>query len=1184
MSPEPKKTRATIHFPPSPHVGAGLNGLGYGAVIIPSRLSFEWIKTRESVAALPVSAAIKERIVNTPRGVPYTWNSLKGGWYLGEWRNSNAREADNSDYDPLRNQEGPELSRHQRGGGEEEDEGEGMDEGGEVHGVEVEVLGERLNEDTSMAVQAALYEDAAAALPTVADGGATDEEKRQPNGGSAEQQSHQEQSPSLPKAVKPRARAPRRRWDKPAKKASRILGFGYFLGEDGVQNVGHFHEGSLHDAHGIVIDSHGVYHGAVIHGVETGRGTFYWRNTGDVATGLWVAGQLKYGSILYSDGHSIYTGAFRNNQAHGLGVGDYFHPTSTPACWEQYTGEYRASNWWGPGRLICTDRTIIAGTWAGEYVEEGSTGAVDAVNAEHQFAAYVGEMQRLEAKGHGRMRWTTLSNAQKHARQREEKERKEAGAKRKREHLDRVAGNWSTLAAVRDQQRTLAAGQKALLAELAARVAQELRVQDGDAGSSVYEGQFLGTAMHGQGRRVWANGDVYDGAWLHGICNGYGRWKSRDRGDHLGDVLYDGGWKNDMEHGVGTLINSMPQLGRMLFHGRFREGWLTGMGSVYFMASKRLYYVGRMLRGAFDGEGVMQLEDGSLYLGGFAAGEFTGAGRWVDAWKGTVYTGRFKDDCKKGCARIVVHEKTTDHAQQSEQSDSPSLGAAAAPSSAPVEANPQLALAQCEHSIRLPLSFGRATHAYFIISASDAPVFRVLDHQLDALLDDIGYIADQEDGDSEGLVREEQLDTAREEKKRAKSKQAEKKQAALAAATAAEGDGEKERDAEALAEVGPGADGVHLLEHYQRELQRLSLSARSRKRGRKEEPAVPTPSLASASSVHLEQSLRAPPSSLALFEPAPSSLLRRIRLSKAMRLCVRAGVCTFAVTGHIPADFHMRVCATCSTDERRVEVCKACEEAGCHTGHRLDSSDAQRDPDSYEAWTDHALHYCACGLRAGQCHTTLDDWRDDIDRAAQPTQSIAMEPAPRETDDDTAVRGSWIIPVDEAAAADPAGEAAEQHEEAEEQHELLPPPSSLPTMSSDTTSLLKPSEVRAAAAMRSAQKAARSEPSLWPSTSTRSTGEGETGAGQPHPQRKEPTAQTVESSPLPDSSLRPCPSDQSSATSAAEAAESSSSSSWSFHPPSSRGRAPSSLFSAPKRQQTSWVKVDGKWTEQRTAA
>ena len=70
-----------------------------------------------------------------------------------------------------------------------------------------------------------------------------------------------------------------------------------------------------------------------------------------------------------------------------------------------------------------------------------------------------------------------------------------------------------------------------------------------------------------------------------------------------------------MEHGVGTLINSMPLLGRMVFHGRFSEGWLTGMGSVYFFNCRRLYYVGRMVKGALMERGSCSWSVGASIWG-----------------------------------------------------------------------------------------------------------------------------------------------------------------------------------------------------------------------------------------------------------------------------------------------------------------------------------------------------------------------------------------------------------------------------------------------------------------------------------------------------------------------------------------------------------------------------------------
>ena len=51
----------------------------------------------------------------------------------------------------------------------------------------------------------------------------------------------------------------------------------------------------------------------------------------------------------------------------------------------------------------------------------------------------------------------------------------------------------------------------------------------------------------GAGAKVYANGDVYEGLWAAGKCEGPGRYRWRNRNE------YDGEWRAGRMHGQGTL-------------------------------------------------------------------------------------------------------------------------------------------------------------------------------------------------------------------------------------------------------------------------------------------------------------------------------------------------------------------------------------------------------------------------------------------------------------------------------------------------------------------------------------------------------------------------------------------------------------------------------------------------------
>ena len=1072
----PSKGRTEVRFPPSPVLGVGLNGLGYGS-LLEHELSLEWLRTNESLRALPISAEAKERLANPTYGRAHNWSGwckISDGWYLGHWvyscediddweaeERGEPSNGEASDPAPA-----PSAEAEGRQSGEEEDE---VREDGKV------------GEEQEMVATAVTRSRRARGRTRSGSQPPRPAKQRRVHGGSRCQGCSCE-----------------------------IGGYGYLVTLQGVQFVGRFHHRTMNDPQGLIIDRTGVYHGGVVSSMDTGHGTFYWRNNGDVCSGMWDKGKVQYGSVMYGDQQSLYTGSFRVNKPDGLGISDYFHPAPAPSNWEYYLGSWRECDWVGPGLLVCSDRTVET-VWEGEEGKAGSVGFIESEvvdeAGEELDASYVGDIRSGRAEGQGRVKWEAATAESKLEELLVKKGLKEERERRRLQHQQRVAGDFSSLPLVLEEQEKLAAAVRGLKTRLTSISAEERFVVSSLVGphSSVYHGGFQQGLMHGQGRREWRNGDVYDGAWQQGICNGYGRWKSSDRYEGLGDVLYAGGWKNDKEHGMGTLINTMPLLDRMLFHGRFNEGLLTGMATVYYYHSKLLYYVGRMAKGAFDGEGVMQLEDGSFYMGGFVDGQFKGAARWVDVVERSVYTGRFKFDYKHGGGRLLIHEhllSSQEHWQRdwhrrSSEDDSKELTATEAMNSV------EPALSQCQQRIRLPHSFGRVLYHYLAVYSHDDPVFRVVGDELDDLLDDIGYVRDAEDEDVDGLVREEQLDCAREEKKRRVKKKAPPTAltAALSASLASapllslngasvvssplshlsasalsvvlsasssvvasvpsssaalsadvsssdilplvstssplldsssssspspassatlpaslpsplipvsvdDGWQEREKEVQPPAAVEDVDDGMRLLAHYQREL--LRLSQRSVKKGKKDVAANASspPSDSSAlpdSSSLLEASIRLPATPLSFYDkPGPSSSLRRIHLPKAVRLCRSHRICSFAVTGHLPADYEVLRCLTCSqmtpTGYRQVEVCVACWAAGCHRGHQVSRvvEKPMRDDDDITSRREVGHFYCDCGLQlSGCCKTPLDEWREAIARASAPPAALrAGDPTP----------------------------------------------------------------------------------------------------------------------------------------------------------------------------------------------
>jgi hypothetical protein len=61
------------------------------------------------------------------------------------------------------------------------------------------------------------------------------------------------------------------------------------------------------------------------------------------------------------------------------------------------------------------------------------------------------------------------------------------------------------------------------------------------------QGGWAFDLKQGLGKKVYANGDVYEGLWRAGKCEGPGRYRWKNKNE------YDGEWRAGRMHGRGTL-------------------------------------------------------------------------------------------------------------------------------------------------------------------------------------------------------------------------------------------------------------------------------------------------------------------------------------------------------------------------------------------------------------------------------------------------------------------------------------------------------------------------------------------------------------------------------------------------------------------------------------------------------
>lgn len=139
---------------------------------------------------------------------------------------------------------------------------------------------------------------------------------------------------------------------------------------------------------------------------------------------------------------------------------------------------------------------------------------------------------------------------------------------------------------------------------------------------------------------------VYEGDMVHGMRDGRGVCLYNN------GLLYEGEWKDDREHGHGTLRTSDRKM--IIYQGEWERGRLHGRGTYYYHEASsteassehdppRHFYQGEFRENLRNGTGHYQLSDGSIYNGGWRDG--TMAGRGVFTWPdGSIYDGDWKDN------------------------------------------------------------------------------------------------------------------------------------------------------------------------------------------------------------------------------------------------------------------------------------------------------------------------------------------------------------------------------------------------------------------------------------------------------------------------------------------------------------------------------------------------------------
>lgn len=156
-------------------------------------------------------------------------------------------------------------------------------------------------------------------------------------------------------------------------------------------------------------------------------------------------------------------------------------------------------------------------------------------------------------------------------------------------------------------------------------------VEETERGLRTYRGDFVDGKFHGYGRLSFDDeGEFYKGRFMLGK-----KWGRGTLWDKEGNI-YIGEWRNDRRNGTGMQAFKVKNLQE----DRYTETWLKENTENYY---------GEFKNDVFYGQGTYRWDDGTLYVGPWAANKKHGKGYFdygtgYKAWRNFEFDKRIYDE------------------------------------------------------------------------------------------------------------------------------------------------------------------------------------------------------------------------------------------------------------------------------------------------------------------------------------------------------------------------------------------------------------------------------------------------------------------------------------------------------------------------------------------------------------
>jgi len=156
----------------------------------------------------------------------------------------------------------------------------------------------------------------------------------------------------------------------------------------------------------------------------------------------------------------------------------------------------------------------------------------------------------------------------------------------------------------------------------------------------IMKGTWRNDEFTGWGKKLYRNGDSYEGKFINGEINGKGILKNKEGNIYIGDFI------NSIRDGNGELTTENYK-----YSGQFKDNKFNGKGEIEFI-NEESTYEGQFEDNEIDGKGIYKWKNGDIYEGQMKKGKMHGFGKYTYN-DGRIYEGEYSEGIKNGRGKFI---------------------------------------------------------------------------------------------------------------------------------------------------------------------------------------------------------------------------------------------------------------------------------------------------------------------------------------------------------------------------------------------------------------------------------------------------------------------------------------------------------------------------------------------------